>query len=90
MGFPEEFPAGQTSMIEIDALVCWLNSIRANPYSAACKMNGPLQFTENGTFQLTVFSDLHFAEGIGSIKCMIVVSRANVWQTTKPTLNQPG
>lgn len=40
-------------------------------------MNGPLQFTENGTFQLTVFSDLHFAEGIGSFECVLVVFRPN-------------
>ena len=27
----------------------------------------PLQFTENGTFQITIFEDLHFGEGMSSL-----------------------
>jgi hypothetical protein len=27
----------------------------------------PLQFTENGTFQISIFEDLHFGEGMSSL-----------------------
>lgn len=40
-----------------------LGSLVANSLAAPVASNQPLRFTANGTFQLSIFEDLHYGEG---------------------------
>ncbi|KAK0750062.1 Metallo-dependent phosphatase-like protein [Schizothecium vesticola] len=74
--------------LALSKLVCWK---RQSESSAADQIFGPLQFQSDGTFQLSIFEDLHFGENSwttwGSQQDLNTVKVMNQILDAEPTTN---